>query len=68
MNALKARKRYDQEQAELRHRAWLKAEEEKLAAMDPEERKKYEADKKKRVNNALSLLGISQMIGGPYSR
>ena len=45
MNALKARRRYDAEQQDL---AWKKRQEEeeaRVAAMSPEERKAYEADK-----------------------
>ena len=67
MNALKARRRYDAEQADL---AWKKREEEEKArveAMTPEERKAYEADKAKRRMRAAQLIGLMTSIGGDYT-
>ena len=67
MNALKARKRYDAEQQDL---AWKKRQEEeeaRVAAMSPEERKAYEADKAKRRMKTAQLLGLMSSISGPYS-
>lgn len=67
MNALKARRRYDAEQMDL---AWKKKQEEeeaKVAAMSPEERKAYEADKAKRRMRVAQLLGLTSAVGGPYS-
>lgn len=67
MNALKARRRYDAEQQDL---AWKKRQEEeeaRVAAMSPEERKAYEADKAKRRMKAAQLLGLMSSISGPYS-
>ena len=67
MNALKARRRYDAEQADL---AWKKRQEEEKArveAMSPEERKTYEADKAKRRMRAAQLIGLMGAIGGDYS-
>ena len=67
MNALKARRRYDAEQMDL---AWKKRQEEeeaRVAAMSPEERKAYEADKAKRRMKTAQLLGLMSSIGGPYS-
>lgn len=67
MNALKARRRYDAEQQDL---AWKKRQEEeeaRVAAMSPEERKAYEADKSKRRMKTAQLLGLMSSISGPYS-
>lgn len=67
MNALKARRRYDAEQMDL---AWKKRQEEeeaRVAAMSPEERKAYEADKAKRRMKTAQLLGLMSSISGPYS-
>ena len=67
MNALKARRRYDAEQQDL---AWKKRQEEeeaRVAAMSPEERKAYEADKAKRRRNTAQLLGLMSSISGSYS-
>ena len=67
MNALKARRRYDAEQQDL---AWKKRQEEeeaRVAAMSPEERKAYEADKAKRRRNTAQLLGLMSSFEGPYS-
>lgn len=67
MNALKARRRYDAEQQDL---AWKKRQEEeeaRFAAMSPEERKAYEADKAKRRMKTAQLLGLMSSISGPYS-
>ena len=67
MNALKARRRYDAEQQDL---AWKKRQEEeeaRVAAMSPEERKTYEADKAKRRMKTAQLLGLMSSISGPYS-
>lgn len=67
MNALKARRRYDAEQQDL---AWKKRQEEeeaRVAAMSPEERKAYEADKAKRRMKTAQLLGLMSSISGPYS-
>ena len=66
MNALKARRRYDAEQQDL---AWKKRQEEeeaRVAAMSPEERKAYEADKAKRRRNTSQLLGLMSSISGSY--
>ena len=66
MNALKARRRYDAEQQDL---AWKKRQEEeeaRVAAMSPEERKAYEADKEKRRRNTAQLLGLMSSINGSY--
>lgn len=68
MKALKAHRRYDQEQEDLRYKARLKAEEEKLAKMTPEDRDAYLKEQKKRVNKALSFLSVPQMFEGPYSK
>lgn len=67
MNALKARRRYDAEQMDL---AWKKKQEEeeaRVAAMSPEERKAYEADKAKRRLRVAQLLGLTSAMSGPYS-
>ena len=67
MNALKARRRYDAEQQDL---AWKKRQEEeaaRVAAMSPEERRAYEADKTKRRMKTAQLLGLMSSISGPYS-
>lgn len=67
MNALKARRKYDAEQAEL---AWKKRQEEeeaRVAAMSPEERKAYEANKAKRRMKTAQLFGLMSSISGPYS-
>ena len=67
MNALKARRRYDAEQADL---AWKKRQEEEKArveAMSPEERKAYEADKAKRRMRAAQLIGLMTAVGGDYT-
>lgn len=67
MNALKARRKYDAEQQDL---AWKKKQEEeetRVAAMSPEERKEYEADKEKRIQRVAQLLGLTSVISGPYS-
>lgn len=67
MNALKARRRYDAEQQDL---AWKKRQEEeeaRVAAMSPEERKAYEADKAKRRMKTAQLLGLMSSIAGTYS-
>lgn len=67
MNALKARRRYDAEQQDL---AWKKRQEEeeaRVAAMSPEERKAYEADKVKRRMKTAQLLGLMSSVAGPYS-
>lgn len=66
MNALKARRRYDAEQQDL---AWKKRQEEeeaRVAAMSPEERKAYDADKAKRRRNTAQLLGLMSSISGSY--
>lgn len=67
MNALKSRRRYDAEQMDL---AWKKKQEEeeaRAAALSPQERKVYEADKAKRRMKAAQLLGLMSSIGGEYS-
>ncbi len=67
MNALKARRKYDAEQADL---AWKKRQEEeeaRVAEMSPEERKAYEANKTKRRMKTAQLLGLMSSISGPYS-
>lgn len=67
MKALKARKRYDDEQLQLRRDAERKAEEEKIAAMSEEERAVYLKEKKERQMKAVEALRMLRLIGGPYS-
>lgn len=67
MNALKARRRYDAEQQDLAWKKRQKEEEARVAAMSPEERKAYEADKAKRRMKTAQLLGLMSSISGPYS-
>ena len=67
MRALKARRRYDAEQADI---AWKKRQEEEQArveAMSPEERKEYEADKARRRMRVAQLLNVMSCVGGDYS-
>ena len=68
MNALKARRRYDAEQADL---AWKKRQEEeqaKIDAMSEDERIEYLENKRKRRQKTMQLLGMmSAMASGPYS-
>jgi hypothetical protein len=68
MNALKARRRYDAEQADL---AWKKRQEEeqaKIDAMTDDERATYLAEKEHRRRNAMQLLGVMNALSaGPYS-
>ena len=67
MNALKARRRYDAEQQDLAWKNRQEEEEARVAAMSPEERKAYEADKAKRRMKTAQLLGLMSSISGPYS-
>ena len=65
MNALKARKRYDEEQARLA-RERIQAEEElKLASMTDEEREEY-LKKQEQIRGLANRL-FRQSLGGPYS-
>ena len=67
MNAMKARKGYDEEQ---RYKAYKKAqgaEKERVDAMSKEGRQEYLAKKKKRQREAMSLLSICSLVCGPYS-
>ena len=67
MNALKARQRYDAEQRALAYKKYREEEEAKLAAMSPEEREAYEAEQKKKTQNALHTLTALRTFAGPYS-
>lgn len=68
MNALKARRRYDEEQEIKRWEAYRKAEEEKYAAMTEEEREAYRKEKSERNRRVAQTLGMmSAMMNGPYS-
>ena len=67
MNALKARRRYDAEQADLAWKRKQEEEEARVAAMSPEERKAYEDDKAKRRMKTTQILGLMSSISGPYS-
>lgn len=67
MKALKARKRYDDEQLQLRREAERKAEEEKIAAMSEEERTAYLKEQKERQMKAVEALRMLRLMGGPYS-
>ena len=68
MNALKARRRYDAEQADL---AWKKRQEEeqaKIDAMSEDERAEYLENKRKKHQKTMQLLGMMSAISsGPYS-
>lgn len=68
MNALKARRRYDEEQELKRWEAYRKAEEEKYAAMTEEEREAYRKEKSERNRRVAQTLGMmSAMMNGPYT-
>lgn len=67
MNALKARRRYDAEQADLAWKRRQREDEARVAAMSPEERKAYEDDKVKRRMKAAQCLALMTSINGPYS-
>lgn len=67
MNAMKARKRYDEEQRYKAYKEAQEAEKERVDAMSEEDRQEYLAKKKKRQREAMSLLSIGSLVGGPYS-
>ena len=68
MNALKARKRYDDEQEMLKWENHRKQEEEKYAAMTEEEREIYRQEQSSRNKRIAQTLGMmSAFMNGPYS-
>ena len=68
MNALKARKRYDDEQEMLKWENYRKQEEEKYAAMTEEEREIYKQEQSRKNRQIAQTLGMmSAFMNGPYS-
>jgi hypothetical protein len=66
MNALKARKKYDQQQELLALKQRRKEEQEKIDAMDDEIRKAYLAEKERKRRLFYQLLGTMNTMGGDY--
>lgn len=66
MNALKARKKYDQQQELLALKQRRKEEQEKIDAMDDETRKAYLAEKERKRRLFYQLLGTMNAMGGDY--
>ena len=68
MNALKSRKKYEEEKALAEMEAKWKAEQEMLDKMSEEEREAYKTEKDKRIKKAFDLLSIASKYKGDYSK
>ena len=68
MNAIKSRRKYEEEKSLAEMEAKWKAEQEMLDKMSEEERKAYQTEKDKRIKEAFDLLSIASRYTGDYSK
>ena len=66
MNALKARKQYDQKQRRLAYEKYREDEDAKLALMSPEEREIYLNEQEAKRRKVAAVLGAMATVSGPY--
>lgn len=72
MNALKARRKWDEEQAVKARIEEQRREEEYLMSLPPEEQKKYieerNAKRQRAMGKLAGIMAMNAMLNGPYGK